>query len=1064
MFCPSCGVPLPSEANYCSACGARSALRGTAARSALTERKFVTVMFIDMVGSLNAIRDKDPEDAHEVLTAVQKVMMQAVHAYGGVVADVQGDGVMAIFGAPIAQEDHATRACKAALRLHATRGQASPDVALRVGINSGEVAVGSTLNDFALDYTATGAVVHIAARLQAIAPANATVITQWTAALVRDVMHTESMGSATLKGLELPLELFRLIGPRSAPGLSPANPSPVFVGREAALSVLEAAFDAAAAGRGRVIGVSGEAGIGKTSLVDRFVAGVPGEAAFVRTAAEHRTSVASLQLFADLMNQLLEQSARSSSPSQPTIRAWLAALGLNFETHEAPLLDLLGVERAESWLAFAPLARHDLIGSAVIAVLQAESRRRHLVVVLEDVQRADSATIEVIDRLIRSVAEHRVLLLVAFRPEFDQTWDRTENYCQLTLDRLSDQEMTSLIVAFLGVTVPPRLAQQLLRWSRGNPLFLRESVRAMSDAGAVGDADAAARIPMPHSIGAVIAARIDRLPPVAKRALLAASVLGSQFGFEVLSSVSEVTGTALAAQLDALSAADFVDPLEPSRRTYGFKHALFQEVAYATLLRRQRRDLHQAAFKVLIALHQGLAHRPVEELARHSFGGELWAEAVLSCAEAGRRAASRYANREAAMHLENAIAALAQADPFEKRLDEAISLRLALRSVSIPLLRLDRVATILAEARSMAERLDDRSQLVRISAFLAGHAYLTRNPGSSLELCRDAMALADQLPDRELRIAPTLYMAQAEYGLGKYRRVIALLEHDPSLQDAKVTGVSVGVPLRPLLMRSYWLAIAWAELGRFDDAEALAKQMERLADDHQPFERLYAQTAHGFILLLRGVLDRALYFSEAALATADDNDIAFIIPVVASQVGFLLASMGRVREGLALAHRAMRKADEIGSNAGRARWCARLSEVCLCAGDLAEGQRYADMAVRLAEDSGEWGYLCSALRSRAKGRVLDGDLSRAGQDLARAAQLAKGLRAGPALAKCHFDVGALAQRAGRTSEARQSFKAAQRGFAKFRMVVGQARVETALASLSGGLTGPVATTFFGSAE
>jgi len=241
------------------------------ARSRLTERKFVTVMFIDMVGSLSVIRDKDPEDAHAVLASALEVMTQAVHAHGGVVVDRTGDGIMAIFGAPTAQEDHATRACHAALRLHRLVAHTLADrIALRVGMNSGEVAVGSASSDFSIDYTATGAVVHIAARLQGIAPSNATVMTAQTAALVRDEMLTEPLGRQSLKGLADPIELHRLVGPASAGDRTPRPMQREFVGRAAELGFLDEALARGLDARGCVCGLSGDAGIGKTALIDRF--------------------------------------------------------------------------------------------------------------------------------------------------------------------------------------------------------------------------------------------------------------------------------------------------------------------------------------------------------------------------------------------------------------------------------------------------------------------------------------------------------------------------------------------------------------------------------------------------------------------------------------------------------------------------------------------------------------------------------------------------------------------------------------------------------------------------
>lgn len=1067
MICQSCTSPIPAGAKYCVECGAKVVSHVAAAGSPqLTERKFVTVVFIDMVGSLSVIGDKDPEDAHEVLTTALGVMTQAVHAYGGVVLDRQGDGIMAIFGAPVSQEDHASRACYAALRLHALVARTLPaGIALRVGMNSGEVAVGSALNDFAAGYTATGAVVHIAARLQSIAAPNATVMTEQTRALVRDVMQTESIGHSEIRGLAVALELYRLIGPITERDRSPALSRRPFVGRARALAALDDALAAALSGSGCVVGLSGDAGIGKTTLVERFLQRQNPSVVLIRSSAEHHTSVAAFQPFADIVVQLLGLGDIPLAQRRLAMAERLAVLGLDPRNYESALLDLLDLEGLpESWSGLAPLLRYNLIGSAVIALLLAESRFRELVLVLDDLQRADTPTIELIDQIIKSITGHRLLVIASFRPELVQHWDRNDNYRQLRLDRLTDDDTRALIAGFLGSAVLPRVERQLVGWSKGNPLFLRESVRAIIGAGAVVNPEVAAGVAVPPSIGAVIAARIDRLAPSAKRVLLAASVLGEQFAFDTLLTVSALTKAELAVQLEALEVTEFVRPVDSMGRVYRFEHGLFQEVGYATLLRRQRRELHQAAFKALRLQEERMVPPAVEELAHHAYGGGLWADAVTLCREAGLRAAARYSNREAAHHLENATAALGRADPDGKRLEEAITLRLELRSVSVPLLRLERIGTLLAEAHEMAERLGDLSLRARIAAFLAGHAYLTSNPVRCIALCRDALRLAGRAPDASLRIVPSLYLAQAQYGLGQYRRVVDILERDLSTENAALSGSAVGLPVRPSLMRGYWLAIAQAELGRFDAAEALAAQMLSVADERQPFESLYALTAQGFILMLRGELKAALDASTTALTTADLYDITFIIPVLASQVGFLLGTQGRTAEGLAMAQRAISKAEEIGSNAGRSRWCARLAEACLRTGDGLGARQYAETALQVAEKEGELGYLCSALRLRAKTRVHDGDTDGAAIDLDRATEIARRLQLGPALAKCHFDTGALAHRVGHLAEAGHAFRIARKGFARYRMVAGTKRVGEALSMLERGSAGPGAEVFYGSAE
>ncbi|MDQ6640142.1 MAG: AAA family ATPase, partial [Pseudomonadota bacterium] len=354
-------------------------------------------MFIDMVGSLSVIRDKDPEDAREILASALEGMTSAVQAYGGVVTEVQGDGVMAIFGAPAAQDDHAVRACHAALRAHSllARNQ-SVSVALRIGMNSGEVVVGSALDDFANVYTATGAVVHIAARVQNAAAARSTVLSEQTAALVDEAMQLQPLGSSSLKGLAEPMNLFRLVGPIGRPQVTGPIPH-AFVGRAGPLAFLAEALEQAVRGKGAVCVLAGDAGIGKTALLERFIAAHRQAVTIVRSAAEHHTSVAALQPFAAIVSHLLRIDGSEGAPRESAVASRLAAIGLAGMALEPALLDLLGSDeirgvRAE---AGAPAA-HDLTRSAVVEVIVAASRQRALLITIEDFQRTDSATIALI--------------------------------------------------------------------------------------------------------------------------------------------------------------------------------------------------------------------------------------------------------------------------------------------------------------------------------------------------------------------------------------------------------------------------------------------------------------------------------------------------------------------------------------------------------------------------------------------------------------------------------------------------------------------------------------------
>ena len=1013
----------------------------------LSERKLVTILFADIVDSLRAIEGVDPEEAHALLSATLDAMAQAVRAYGGSVANTMGDGIMAVFGAPLAQEDHAMRACHAALLLHdwvAGIRPGSDRVAVRVGLHSGEVAIGTA----PAEISATGAAVHIASRLQQLAAPGRTVLSAETSMLVQAEMLTEPLGRFALKGLERSVDLHRLLGPL------PAQPRPEhrrqasFVGRGAPLAALLEAHAAALQGRGALLAVSGEAGIGKTALVERFLAARPPAARLVRGAAERYLSAAPFQPLRALMLDLLELHQVAPEERRAALLARLQVLDLTPEISAPPLLELFDLASADvEWARLGAQQRRARMAASFAELLLRESRHCPLLVVLEDLQWADSATIDLLGLLARQLGTHGILLLLTHRPEFQPPWADSPIFRALRLDRLDEEETRALIRHQAGAGLLPLLERRILALSRGNPLFLRESINALIEAGMVAPGPAGApaatlpdpeTIAIPRSVTAVIAERIDRLAPDAKAVLLAASVIGAQFSLDLLARLTREPPERLPEQLRILERAEFLRSVDPAAGLYAFDHALFQEVGYATLLKANRRRLHEAAF---LALRQRQRQREpeaaqVESLAFHALHGELWEEAFRLCWRAGRRAAARYAHREAAHHLENALHALGQADPDGLRLESALELRLELRAASLPLLRLDRVGGLLEEARQLAQRLGHRDQLARITGFLAGHAYLTRSAKPSEALCREALQLCREGTDPYLRIAPSLYLAQALYGLGRYGEVLRVLNPVLRNLDAGLPGAALGLPVRPLLMGWYWLAIAQAELGRFAPARQLCERMLTIADELLPFEYIYAETAAGFVLMLEGQMAAAREASARALAAADERDIAFIIPVLGSQLGYQMAATGQAAEGVALARRGMQAAERIGVYAGRSRWCARLAEACLAAGLPEEGMAHAETALRLAEAGEEAGYVCSALRLRAKARLWRGGSAEAArQDLLRAAETARRLHIGPALAKAQLDLGLLERMLGRPGPARQHWRRAEAGFRRLGMEV-----------------------------
>ena len=1062
--CSVCNRNADADARFCAACGAKlgeiAAVSGIlaaadavpAGASVLAERKHVTIMFADVVGSLAAIRDVDPEEAHDLLAPTLERMSDAVHTYGGFVTQRLGDGIMAVFGAPMAQEDHAARACHAAQHLLRHLEEQQGGFRVRVGMHSGWVAVGSSSDDFTIVYNVTGVVVGTAARVQAAAPQGCAAITSGTRDLLGETVGTRPLGTHELKGLAEPVELFALVsaGPRPPERLPAVGHSAAFVGRHAPLQILNGAFRAAQMSQGRVVLVVGEAGLGKTALVSQFAARCAGDARVVRSFADRYNAATPFHPVRDLLLGLFSLA----SLNRAARCAWIAGRGDGTDAAalhvQAPLHELLETGGAvPDWEGLDPPARFRLVAACVRDLLAAEGMERPVVAVVEDLQRADSATVDLLGVLAETVRDSRVLILATSRPEREPTWAGRDSVMRLGLEAMSSLEMVILAQGLLGAPLPPWLRHQLLAWSEGNPLFLKESVRALLDArlistvdGSLVVDDAVSHIEPPASVAAIVAERVDQLPTGTKDVLLAASVLGGHFPLDLLAGVAAAPAVALRAHIAQLCNAGFVR--KASRGEFAFVHSLFQEVCYATLLRRRRQSLHAAAFMALGGSEAQSV--TLERLAHHAFRGGLWEEALRFCRLAAARAAGRASNREAAQQLEEAIEALSSLDPERRRLADAVDLRLELRAALIPLLRLDKVGQLLEEAHTLAHRIGDRRRLAAVTGLRASHAYLMQGPQACVSLCAEALKLAPGRADAALRIAPNIFLGQALYAFGRFRQAVAVFKRNRRLVGHTAPPSRMGLPAHPRIMCDYWISISLAELGDFATAERAARSMLAGQADAQPFERAYAELALGFVLMVKGDFAPALKASGLALDIADESDIPYMVPSVASQVGLLLALTGDAAGGVAAARRGVEATERIGVRSGRSRWIARLAEACLIAGDLDEAGRLAAEALQIAADAGERAYCAAGMRLRA--RVLMAgrrELARARTDLLEACAIARALDARPFLAKCLLDLGRAEAAAGRPGRARMRAAQAVQSFEALGMVDWAAAARTDLA-------------------
>ena len=677
----------------------RSALEG--------ERKQVTVLFADLKGSMELLADRDPEEARQLLDPVLERMMAAVHRYEGTVNQVMGDGIMALFGAPIAHEDHAMRACYAALAMQAAIRTYAEDarrahgitVQMRVGLNSGEVVVRAIGNDLHMDYSAVGQTTHLAARMEQLATPGSILLTADTLRLVEGLVQVTALGPIPVKGLPEPVEVFELVGASTLRGRFQARAAgglTRFVGRETELAALVQALERARAGHGQVVAVVGEAGVGKSRLVYECVQAHQLQGWRVLESAS--VSYGKATPYFPVIDLLRRYTHVEERDDVRTIRAKVTGQVLTLdetlqETIPALLSLLDALPEDSPFRTLDPPQRRQRTLEALKRVLLRESQVQPLLLVFEDLHWIDSETQALLESLVESLPTVRLLLLVNYRPEYQHGWGSKTYYTQLRLDPLPPASAEALLRALLGddPSLAP-LIRLLIARTEGNPFFLEESVRTLVETGVLVGARGAYRlaqalptIQVPATVQAVLAARIDRLPPEEKRLLQTAAVIGTEVPLPLLQAIAELPEEALHRGLAHLQAAEFLyeTRLFPEHE-YTFKHALTHEVAYGSLLQERRRVLHARIVEALEALAGDRVAEQVERLAHHALRGEVWDKALVYCRQAGEKAVARSAYREAVGYFEQALSALAHLPEQRDTREQAIDLRLALRSALFP--------------------------------------------------------------------------------------------------------------------------------------------------------------------------------------------------------------------------------------------------------------------------------------------------------------------------------------------------------------------------------------------
>ena len=1079
LFCDRCGTSAPqpcdqcggfnaANAKFCGACGDRlstpvalgdnnNAPKSTNFPLALTqpllaERKFVTVLVVDMVESLAAIREADPEEAHDIFSFGISIMTDAIHDFGGSIFANTGDGVLAMFGAPNAQSDHPIRCCYAALKIlqRLTEARKTKSVLdVRMGVHSGEVAFGMTRTDLAMNYDLTGLTVHIASRLQNKAPRGGVVMSAASKALIGDGFETECLGMTEIRGLSKQIELFELGKPRARTALESRELNSIFVGRTEETNLIEVALDRAIEGAGSSILIEGEAGIGKTHLIDRFLADNSASMRVSRIVIDRYRDNGPFYAVRSILLDLFGLTQIAPHERLSKVAEISDAAGDKRSVTEAALCELFELESGSGeWADQDARTRNRLISDVVIDQLMKLAQTQTHVVIIEDIQWMDSCSLDVVGRFIDAIEVASSLLIMTCRPETRLKWRNAPGLRHVVLSGLTDTDIEDLTNQIMSGSATPTLCKQLVTWSHGNPLFLCELVRTLMESEVFRASPRAKTLEQngfepPESVRGIVAERIDRLSSDLKEMLLAASVLGDSFDPELLGAITDAPRDEVILSLKRLEAFDFVREVsEGGRVDFTFRHPLFQEVSYATVLKKKRVQLHASAYQEISAPIFGVRAPPVERLAHHAFNGALWAEAAKNCHAAGKKALDTLAAREASLHLHNALEAIGRLEENSDGLATGIDIRLKLRTALVQLLRLSQAEDLVTEAHQISVRLGDQKLIAETAGLKALHEYLQRGPATAKELATKSIALALALNDKTMVVAPSICLAQSHYALGQFEETISVIQGImPTINEFEDLS-RVGLPTSPAINAWYWAAISTAELGEFDAAHAYLAKMKSHRSDINALDRVFNDTARGFVLMAQGDFAAARDASLKAWELSEKADVPYLTPVLASQVGLLLAKTGDTSQAIQFGERAVETALEIGVFAGRSRWCARLAEIYLIANRMDEARKNIDIAIDVSESAGELCYLASGLQLRARfTRELGESPETAYSDLKQAILITRRLKVKPTYARCLLELSLLERDQQNLTSARRKMLNAARHFEHLGMTEWIKRVE-----------------------
>lgn len=891
--------------------------------SAIGEHKHATVMFVDLRNSLNLIQGSDPEWVEKFIDTPINLMIEAVHTYGGSVLQVQGDGILAIFGAPVAFEDHALRACHTALHIFnqferfKAKNILANELQVGIGMHSGKVVISSINTTLGSEFRAIGTTTWLASRLETLADPGVALMSDTTFAQVEGFVEVRSLGPTAIKGESREVPLYELSGLTTltrfqalvASGLSP------LVGRDELLKNLQQEALSVQAGLTHTIAVEGEPGVGKSRIAFELIERLKSRFHIFEVSG-FAFGNAPLGVFSRLLRNHLKISPRDSYTKIAKKLTSFLGKHSQLDKHASALASLLDLPVSKSaWQRLNPVQRQNAQFAGLKALLTTLVKQKPLLLLAEDLHWFDKETLAFLETIIDQPLPTGVFLVFTLRPDFDKSWKGLAKAKLFHLNKISELDAARLIEKLLGTAEHSQmLVQQLVQQTECNPFYIEETIRSLVDSNALSGtpgkyklAKNTDKLEVPTRIESIITSRFDRLSTELKHILRIAAVINDEIDPLVLCRVLH-TEKDLVPDLDKLVALDILFELHRSSTpSYQFRHALIAEVIFKNLYSRKRKQIHLSILEALEEVYANRIDEKAEQLAHHAEAGELWSKAVKYYKKVVAKSVIQSANEHAANALEKALSCLAQVTPVGKeQVNEGIELRLLGLRAILPLGNHKRIRELLNDAMKIANMVGDQDALGNIYSQLAISMWIFSEHTSAMQYASKAVQIAQQNGSLPLSLAARHSVGMSLYSQGHFDEAINLYQQ--VVLDIKTYKVNtragwVGYP--SVICRTF-LGACLTAIGKYEQALHIFEEACALADDFDdPYSRAIVREEYALCLIETGQLQKAQEALELATKVCHENRVANVYPSVCARHVLFYTCSGQYEEAIALAENAL---------------------------------------------------------------------------------------------------------------------------------------------------------------